>query len=126
MTEATDAYREACKRRDDAFDAVVHACLPVIVLAQSLQSYPHRVHVTGIPQSVGVAEADLAFDGTQWPTATAIHNALAAYHTALSETQTAWVNVQIRAEAHGLRPPEGDGWEAIRRELRNRASRERR
>jgi hypothetical protein len=92
--EVTDAYREACKRSDEAFDAVVHACLPVIVLAQSLQSYPQRVHVTGISQPVGIAQADLAFDGTQWPTATAIHKAFAAYHAALSETQTASLNVR--------------------------------
>jgi hypothetical protein len=77
-----------------------------------------------IPQAVGIAKADLSFNGSQWPTAIAINNALAEYHAAIGAVQTAWLNVQIRGEHHGLVPPSADQWATMRQELQNRVNRQ--
>jgi hypothetical protein len=124
MSERTDAYRAACQQRDEALEEVVNTCLPVVLLARILQSTPGRVQIVQIPQAIGIAKAEFNFDGSQWPAAVAINNALAKYHAAIGEAQTAWMNVQIAGEHHGLQPPSGTEWETMRRELLSGVSRQ--
>jgi hypothetical protein len=123
MSDRTDAYQTACKNRDAALEAVINACLPVVMLADILRSSPDKVQIVQIPQARGIIKAEVSFNGTGWPTATIINNALAEYHDALGELQAAWTNVRIVNEHHGLQPPPDDGWVAMRQELRGRASR---
>jgi hypothetical protein len=80
------------------------------------------VQIVGIPHALGVVSAGLSFNGSQWPAASTINNALAGYHTAVSATQTAWLNVQIHGEQQGLAAPPADPWAAMRKELLNRAN----
>jgi hypothetical protein len=123
MSDRTEAYQAACKRRDAALEELVNACFPVVMLADILRASPDRVQIVQIRQARGIIKAEVSFDGSQWPTAVSINNALAEYHEALGEVQVAWLNVQIGGDSQGLQPPPADGWEAMRRELRSRANR---
>ena len=119
----TDAYRDACKRRDAAYEAIIDACLHVVLLANILRTSPQNVQIVGIPNAIGISSAGVSFNGSQWPTASAINYALAAYHEAVGSVRTAWTNVQIHGEQQGLAAPPADPWATMRTELLNRASR---
>jgi len=122
MSDITDVYRVACKRRDDAYESVINVCLHVVLLANILRSAPGNVQIVGISPAIGIAKAGLSFNGSQWPTAVAINNALAEFHAAASAVQTAWLNVQIRGEQQGLAAPPADPWATMRKELLSRAN----
>ena len=123
MSDITDGYRDACKRRDNAYEAVINVCMHVVLLANILRTTPQNVQIVGISNAIGISSAGLSFDGTQWPTAIAINNALADYHAAVSTVRTAWTNAQIHGEQQGLALPPADPWAAMRTELLNRANR---
>jgi hypothetical protein len=123
MTDITDRYLEVCKQKDVAYEAVINVCQHVVLLANILRSTPENVQIAQIPGAIGIANAGLSFDGSHWPTATAINNALADYHTAISAVRTAWINVQARGEQQGLQPPPADPWGTMRTEFLNRANR---
>ena len=123
MSDITDAYRDACKGRDDAYEAVINVCLHVVLLANILRTTPQNVQIVDIPNATGIASAGLSFNGSQWPTASAINNALADYHAAATAVRSAWTNVQIHGEQQGLATPPADPWAAMRTELLNRANR---
>jgi hypothetical protein len=123
MSDRTDAYRETCLRRDAALEKVIDACLPIVILGGILSSAPQSVQIVQIPQALGIVASMVSFNGANWPTATAINNALAEYHTILGELRASWTNVQIANEHHGLQPPPSDGWVAMRQELLGRANR---
>jgi len=97
--------------------------LHVVLLANILRTTPQNVQIVGTPNAIGIAFAGVSFNGSQWPTASAINNALADYHAAVSAVRTAWTNVQIHGEQQGLAPPPADPWAAMRTELLNRANR---
>lgn len=122
MSEFTDAYLAACKHRDEAHEAVISVCLHVVLLAKILRETPGNVMIVDIPGALGIARAGLSFNGSQWPTATAINNALAQYHQALGAVQAAWTNVRLRNEERGLAPPPSDPWAAMRNEMLSRAN----
>jgi hypothetical protein len=126
MSDLTDTYREACKLRDAAYEAVIDVCLHVVLLANILRTTPQNVQIVGIPNVIGISSAGVSFNGSQWPTASAINNALADYHSAVGAVRTAWTNVQIHGEQQGLAPPSADPWATMRTELLNRANRLRR
>jgi len=123
MSEVTDAYLNACKRRDEAYESVINVCGHVVLLANILRSNPGNVQIGGISGALGIINAGLSFDGSQWPTATAINNSLAEFHQAVSAVKTAWMNVQLRNVQQGLSPPPRDPWAAMRNELLSRANR---
>jgi hypothetical protein len=122
MSNVTDKYRDACKRRDAAYEDVIAVCEHVVLLANRLRFSPENVQIVGISPAIGITSAGLSFNGTEWPTAAAINNALAEYHAAVSEVRTAWTNVQIHGEHQGLAAPPRDPWAAMRTELQNRAN----
>jgi hypothetical protein len=123
MSYLTDTYREVCKQRDAAYEGIIDACLHVVLLANILRTSPQNVQIVGIPNAIGISSAGVPFNGSQWPTASAINNALADYHAAIGAVRTAWLNVQIHGEQQGLAPPPDDPWATMRTELLNRASR---
>jgi hypothetical protein len=124
MSDRIGSYRTACKRKDEALEAAINVCLPVVLLADILRKSPDRVQIVQIPQARGIIEAKVNFDGSRWPTAAAINDALAEYHDALAEVRVAWTNVQIGGDAQGLQPPPADGWAVMRQELLGRANRQ--
>jgi hypothetical protein len=123
MSEVTDAYRDACLRQATAYETVIHVCQHVVLLADVLRKAPQTVQIVGVPQALGIARAEVDFNGAEWPTATAINNALADFHAAVSAVRVAWTNVRVRGEEHGLAAPPADPWEAMRKETLSRASR---
>jgi hypothetical protein len=100
----------------------MEVCVPVILLANILRSEPGNVQIVQIPHAVGIASANRSFNGSGWPTAISINNALAEYHASIGAVKTAWMNVQIQGEQQGLAAPPDDPWAALRTELLNRAN----
>src|SRR5260370_33559706 len=104
MSDLTDTYRQVCKQRDAAYEGIIDACLHVVLLANILRTSPQIVQIVGIPNAIGISSACGSFNGSQWPTASAIINALADYHGPIGAVRTAWMHVPRQGSAQGVRP----------------------
>jgi hypothetical protein len=122
MSDITERYLEASRQHDAAYEAAVNVCQHIVLLSDILRRTPGKVQIVQIPNQLGIAAAEVDFDGSNWPTATAVNNALADYHAAVRAVKTAWINVQGHGQHQGLQPPPSDPWEAMRREFLRRAS----
>ena len=123
MSDLVETYRTACKARDAKLESVITACQHVILLSDLLRARPQEIQIVGIPQQVGISSAKVNFNGSNWPTASQINNALAEYHQALGAVRVAWLNVQVHGQEQGLAAPPSDPWGAMRKEVIHRASR---